>query len=84
MCQKYSPCVFKVLRLCSYFFREEADRDPAGKATGKATGEVIGLKERLLQSYCPAGKDKLFESYGVTNKPRESASHTCRRNILVS
>lgn len=85
MCQKYSPYVLKVLRrFCSFFFREGVDRHLVGKATGEAIRGGCWAIGKAAAELLPSWEDKLFESYGVTNKQRTSIDHACHRKTWLS
>lgn len=55
------------------FFRKGAVRDLAVKAMGDGTGKAVAAE--LSTSW----KDKLFQSYSVTNKIRKSSNCVCHR-----
>lgn len=55
------------------FFRKGAVRDLAAKAMGDGTGKAVAAE--LSTSW----KEKLFQSYSVTNKLRKSSNCVCHR-----
>lgn len=73
MCQQYSPCALEVLG--KFFFSE---KEQSVIWQGDGTGKAVAAE--LLTSW----KDKLFQSYSVTNKIRSQVIVSVTGKLVMS